>query len=93
MKSLLLLPVILLVGCTANPPKVITQEVKVPVFECPANHKNIVRPTRPPLAIENIQPSTSDGEVVKAYKATIKQLQGYSKQLEIGFDAYRGLCK
>lgn len=76
-------------------PRVQTVEVKIPVFQCPTNHNKIKKPTRPKLAIEKLEDIDIDdpGKVAKAYKITIKQLQGYSQELENGFDAYKSLCE
>ena len=86
-----------LVGCQSmreKPPTIRTVEVLVPVNQCPDNHLQIERPTRPELAIQSLteEDSTNPGKVVRSYKATVKQLQGYASQLENGFDAYRGSC-
>jgi hypothetical protein len=80
--------------CEKLPPVVKTVKVKVPVLQCPTNHRSIVREERPVLAIESLTPLdiNDPGKVAKAYKITIKQLQKYTTSLEDGFDAYRSMC-
>jgi len=84
----------ILVGCGTTTPIVEVQTVKVPIYMCPTNHSEINRPERPVLMIEFLTPEDmkDPGKVVKAYKAAIKQLQGYAVSLEIGFDSYRNMC-
>ena len=79
---------------TTQEPIVNTITVKVPVLQCPANHIAIVRPQRPELIISSLTAANNvdPGKVVKAYKATVKQLEQYATTLEIGFDGYRTMC-
>lgn len=83
---LIALLIIILVGCGSNPVKTETevQRVEVPILYCPAPEDV----QRPQLAIETITEDDTDGEIAKKYKATIKQLQSYSKQLEAQLDEY-----
>lgn len=79
---------IILVGCGGNPVKPETNVVQVskPILYCPApNWKELGRPT---LAIDGITDTTPDGEVVKRYKAAIKQLEDYSSRLEKALQRY-----
>lgn len=80
--------------CEKLPPKIEIQQVKTPIFQCPANHRSIVRKERPQLAIEQLtqEDKKDPGKVAVAYKATVKQLEQYAVSLEDGFDAYRNLC-
>ena len=79
---------LLLIGC-ADTVRVRTdvQEVFVPVLYCPAPPEI----SRPPLPIHDMtdEQEKKDGEVVKHYKATVKILQGYSKELETALDEYK----
>lgn len=84
-----LLLVLLLAGCASGPVKLRTETVEVfkPILYCPApNWDGLDRPN--PLAIEEINPSMSAGEVVKRYKASIKQLQDYADRLEKSLQKY-----
>lgn len=86
----------LMVGCNTLQTEPVVQivEVKVPVNQCPANHQSIQKPIRPKLAIDGIteEDINDPGKVVKSYKITVKQLQGYVQSLEKGFEAYRTIC-
>lgn len=86
--------VLTLAGCNSTLPRVETVYVDVPVFQCPANHQQIKRPSRPILAVEALgkEDYKDPGKVAIAYNASIKQLTGYSSALEIGFDTYRNMC-
>lgn len=80
---------IFLIGCGSNPVKLRTEVVEVhkPILYCPApNWEEIKRPEV--LPIDSITPGTPDGEVVKRYKATVKQLQDYSTRLERSLQQY-----
>jgi len=75
--------VLLLMGCAGNETIDINtdvKELKVDVLYCPAPHEV----ARPELPIHQMTPEQkkNDGEVAKHYKATIKTLMGYSKELE-----------
>lgn len=77
-----------LVGC-AGQVKIRTETIEVykPILYCPApNWEAIDRPVA--LAIEGITADSTPGEVAKRYKATVKQLQGYSKRLETSLTRY-----
>lgn len=88
---ILVLLLFLIVGCGSNKQIVkeyIIKEVKVPVVEeCPTP-PNLEKPD---LIIDTLtnQDTNDPGKVSKAYKATVKQLQGYIEQLESILDAYR----
>jgi len=75
-----LLGIVLLSGCSFFKTKVKIQEVYVPLLYCPAPTKI----ERPDLQIHNLTPEQlkSDGEVAKAYKATVRALEGYADVLE-----------
>lgn len=91
-----LISFIFLTGCHLGSNNTVrTVVVKVPVNQCPITHNNIEKPQRPMLAIETITQDDKEnpGKVVKMYKAAIKQLQGYSLELENGFEAYRNICR
>lgn len=62
------------------------QESFVPVFYCPAP----TIPTRPVLFIQQLSQTqlSHPGEVAKHYSATIQQLLGYSRQLELELQKY-----
>jgi hypothetical protein len=64
------------VGCSSWAPTTVVEKA-VPILVCPP--PSIAE--RPVLHIESITETTSDGEVVKLYRATIKQLQSYSEDL------------
>lgn len=83
-----------LAGCPGEQ-EVLTQIVKVPVFQCPITHQNIQTSERPSLFIDSIteEDANDPGKVVKSYKATVKQLQGYSKELENNINAYKQMCE
>jgi hypothetical protein len=93
-----MLAMLMLTGCPWNTrpdaPLIQTQIVEVPVFQCPDNHRDISRPTRPPLIIHQISPEDRQdpGKIVQAYKVDIAQLMKYAEGLESGFDSYRGIC-
>lgn len=88
MKRLILLIPILLVltGCPGNT-RVETIEVKVPVSSCPAP-KEISRPVLP---IDNLksEDNADPGKVAVAYKASVRALIGYIKELEQVLDGYK----
>lgn len=74
----------LLASCAWMKPK--TVYITSPIPEPPAI-------SRPVLLTNNITPSTTDGDVVKFYRATIVQLLDYSSQLEAVVDKYRVISK
>jgi len=81
---IMLLCITLLTGCSIFQQKVKlrteVQEVFKPILYCPApNWETLAKPT--PLAIDEITPTTSDGEVAKRYQAAIIQLRAYTDQL------------
>lgn len=75
-------------GCFWNtkPPVIEIQEVKVPILYCPPPPAV----ERPELPIHQMtdQQKRNAGEVVKHYKATVKELQGYALQLERVLEQY-----
>lgn len=95
MKLVTLLVCSALVGCgTTKPDNVRYQkvEVKVPVMvPVPMPEE----PNRPELIIHTLTEADRDdpGLVVTAYKASVKQLQGYVLELEHIIDGYRKLSK
>ena len=80
--------ILLLTGCaTSNRVRIAneTQIVKVPLLYCPAPPIT----ARPNLPIHRIGVQTgSEGELVKAYVATVKDLQGYILELEAIVESY-----
>lgn len=94
MKNLLILIAIFaLAGCASNPNRInITSNVKpiaVPIVYSPAPPV-VERPTLPHLVMTPDQ-VLSDGEVVKAYAASVAALLGYSKQLESIVKQYKDI--
>lgn len=86
--TVILLSAILLVACGTTPVKLRTevQEVYKPVLYCPApNWQELDRPT---LLIDEVTQDMPAGEVVKRYKGTIIQLQGYSDRLRRTLEQY-----
>jgi len=72
-----------LFGCACNETITIKSEVqiqKVDVLYCPAPPE-IMRPALPIHQMTPVQ-KQNPGEVAKHYKATVKTLMGYSKELE-----------
>ena len=70
-----------LAGCAASPPRVVVQQVKVPVpvqVPCPAPSV----PARPHLPIADLKPGAPPAAVDRALVATVATLQGYAAQLE-----------
>lgn len=86
---------LLLAGCACKPEiveRTTTVEVKVPVpVPVPAPPDTI----RPELWIYQLtdEDAKNPGKVVQYYKATVKQLQGYSQELETIIDGYRKASK
>ena len=79
----------LLAGCSGTPVKLRTETVEVfkPILYCPApNWEGLDSPE--PLTIEGINENTPPGEVVKRFKATVKQLQDYAERLERALEKY-----
>lgn len=76
-----------MVGC-ADSVRIRTevQETFVPVMYCPAPEKYI----RPVMAINQMTEAQrkNPGELANHYQATIEQLLGYSKQLELELEKY-----
>ena len=76
-----LLASLLLAGCAATPPRVVVQQVKVPVpvqVPCPAPSV----PARPRLPIADLAPGATPAAVDRALVATVATLKGYAAQLE-----------
>jgi hypothetical protein len=75
-----------IVGCGTT--KTITEyrDVRTPVYIIPKPPKE----SRPELAIEQVTPQQKDdlGELAKAYKLSVKQLQQYVERLEKIIDTY-----
>ena len=83
--------VILLAGCSTikddNSAPVVQ---KVPVVYCPAP----LPFERPVLPIEDDTiEAANPGEIAKKYKATVKTLQGYIKELEMQLENYKNVNK
>lgn len=84
-----ILLITLLVGCAGQPTivkEIRVQEVKVPVIIRPSPPPKLERPALP---IEQLTSGVPPGVVVQKYKATVKILQGYIKELEQILDGYR----
>lgn len=89
-----------LTGCNLLKPKpcepvtiVKTQEVLVPVNECPNELKSLHTPQKPSLFIELIKPDDDAGRVVQMYKGTVRQLLNYVDELEQTNHIYNNSCK
>lgn len=80
----------LLVGCAAFGDRVRvttdTRDVSVPLLYCPAP----LTPIRPILPIHTLTPAQlqSDGEIAKAYTASVLILLGYTAELEQILESY-----
>jgi len=77
------------VGCGTTAVKLRTETVEVfkPILYCPApKWEDINRPDI--LPIDGISDDSSPGEVAKRYKATVKELQGYVRRLELSLEKY-----
>lgn len=77
---------ILLTGC-ATSPRVETVNVAVPVVHV------ITKPERPTLAVGALTESSTPGQVITSYVATIQQLLGYAQQLENLIDTNNAQAK
>ena len=66
---------LVLMGCASKP-----------VIE---SYPRAVVPDRPVLAIEEITPSSSDEDLIKAYPLSIKQLQQWGIELETMLKVYQ----
>jgi len=78
---------IVMIGCTDSVRiRTEVQESFVPVLYCPAPTKH----TRPIMAINQMTDAQRKvpGELAKYYQATVEQLIGYSKQLELELEKY-----
>lgn len=87
-RIILITSLTLLVGCSTMEPRVKTEIVtqQVPVLYCPAppEYTRPVLPISTPLTPEQLSdPVKKADTIAKQYKATVKVLQGYSKQLEL----------
>jgi len=83
---------LLLVGCGKEVSIITeTQDRYVNVLYCPAPPEI----SRPELPIQHMttEQEASDGEVAKHYKATVKTLIGYSKELEKVIDNQKKINK
>jgi hypothetical protein len=95
MKYAVILAAALLTGCVTKPQiveRIVTVEVKVPVVTPIPEPKATVRPQ---LMIYHLGPGdeNSPGKVLKYYKASVKQLQGYTLELEAIIEGYRQASK
>ena len=77
-RIVLLCLILILQGCTT---KYIMQPIPTPP-----------QVSRPTLLTNTVTTTTSDGDVVKIYHATIEQLIDYSVSLEVIIDKYRKLA-
>lgn len=76
---MLALAAMVLTGCKTVPPKVILQEVKVPV---PVECKEPV-PERPMMPTEELIPPVQISVFAKSAMAEIERREGYEKQLRV----------
>lgn len=94
MKHLMIILALALSACATKPPevKIETVEVKVPVM-VPIPAPPVTK--RPELVIFQLtdDDKADPGKVSIAYRASIKQLQGYVLQLEAIVEGYRKLSK
>jgi hypothetical protein len=81
----------ILSACTTSPPRIVYQEVKIPITVVPAPPKL----ERPVLEIDRISDTQKQdkGELDKAYVITIKQLEGFSDRQQKIIDKYDALSK
>lgn len=92
MRSLIIIAAMVLAGCSTCKPqiveRVVTVEVKVPVATPIPEPKAV---SRPQLMIFELTSADEEepGKVIKYYRASIKQLQGYVVELETILDGYR----
>lgn len=101
--TLIVLLAILLTGCVGSGTKTTTdplkpfviQEVSVPVPACPKQVDDVVIPTRPILAIDNLSPADREDytKIGQAYQRTITDLQEYAVELETAAFGIRDICK
>lgn len=90
MERLIFVTLLFVGGCSffSQPIRIQTevQETLVPVMFCPSPQKHV----RPVLAISELTHSQllNPGEVAKHYQATIEQLIGYARELELELDKY-----
>lgn len=92
-KLIAIVAVLALAGCATNPNKIeITSNVKpisVPIIYSP-EPPVVARPTLPHLTMTPDQ-ILSDGEVAKAYAASVAALIGYAEQLEDIVSQYKDI--
>jgi hypothetical protein len=93
----------LLTGCPSwfkkEDPVIITKVEKVEVFKpvpvCPTEIKTLKLPSRPSLLIDQLTDNDANdpGKVVQSYKASVKQLLNYSKELESSLNIHEKACE
>ncbi len=88
---LALVMVVFLVGCSASKVKTEYKYINKPVLVCPApselnGGENV--PAVPSLEIYKLNPSSSDGEVARAFQLSIIQLKGHIELLRNIIDGY-----
>jgi len=91
------LSLLLLTGCETfkRKERIVTVEVKVPVFACPAEAANMTIPSRPLLLKDTLSEAdrNNPGRVSQAYLVDIQSLIVYSQSLEFNAKALDTLCK
>lgn len=100
-KALMIGALLVLVGCTNTPPastdplrRVIVQETVLPIGACPTQVNDVVYPTRPALAIDELSADDKNDytKVGQAYMKTIADLQNYAVQLEDVAYGIKDIC-
>lgn len=82
-------------GCglfTKRDPVIVYKTVETAVYQCPKQFNDMERIDRPELIIFKLDKKSPNADTVKAYKATIKQLQTYAAGLEVFQDLVLGTC-
>lgn len=100
--ALTLVLIATLVGCassqsvrTTDPlAPIVIQEKQVPIAACPVELKEVVYPTRPHLAIDDLTAADEKDytKIGQAYQQSIADLQRYAVELETTVDGIRDLC-
>lgn len=81
-KMLLALAAVVMAGCQSTPPKVVLQEVKVPLpVQCEEP-----TPERPVMPTESLLPGVTTSTFVKAAQAEIERREGYEVLLRVALD-------
>lgn len=75
--------------------KIETVKVKVPVFTCPDNIKNLDPPKRPTLYAKTLKESDKKDykKIARTYFLDNAKLMNYAEELEINSPALKKLCE